>query len=102
MNRPPSLLAVVGLSALAVAVAWFLGGTHLYLLAQAGVLAPSQAAWLAAGLGMLLSAVAAAGLLCSRALVAQRWAALAERETRRGRLIVDAAADAIVTFDGLG
>jgi PAS domain S-box-containing protein len=102
MNRPPSLSAVVGLSSLAVVIAWLLGGTHLYLLSQAGVLAPPQAWWLATGLGLLLSAVAAAGLLFSRALVAQRWAAVAESEARRSRLIVDAAADAIVTFDGVG
>ncbi|MGL4555452.1 MAG: ATP-binding protein [Gemmataceae bacterium] len=102
MKRPPSLLAVVGLSALAVAAAWLLGGLHLYLLVQAEAITAAQGRSLAGGLAGLLTSVAGAGLLCSRALVAQRWAALAEDESRRSRLIVDAAADAIVTFDGFG
>jgi PAS domain S-box-containing protein len=102
MKRPPSTFTVLLLSVLVVVLTWILGWVGLQQLVDRQHLSEDFALWFAYSLLLLLLLVAGSILLINRTLVISGWAALAERETQRGRKIVEAAADAIITFDSLG
>jgi PAS domain S-box-containing protein len=85
-------LALVGLAAWAVGVgAWWAASPP-----------DSPLLRFAAGLAALLAAAAAASAALVRQAQQQRETAIQTEQDRRNRLIVDAAADAIVTFDSAG
>jgi len=102
MNRPLLTLHIVLLCVLLVGTFWGVSYYGLSLLEQQGHLTLGSARWLGLSLLLLLSLFTLCFWLLHRFLISNRWAALAERETQRGRKIVEAAADAIITFDSLG
>ncbi|MBY0232981.1 MAG: response regulator [Gemmataceae bacterium] len=98
----PSMIRAALVVAGAVLACWAMGLVVLCHLAESGKLSEPLFWPVAALLGGLLAAVGAAGLMAARAL-ARTSSAAAESETAaRNRLIVDAAADAILTFDFQG
>ncbi|MFQ3592043.1 MAG: ATP-binding protein [Gemmataceae bacterium] len=102
MSRPLSTLHLVLISVLLVSLFCAIGRYLLHLLVQQGRLEAEIARWLAISWLGLLGLLTGSFWLINHFLVSGRLMALAERETQRGRKIVEAAADAIITFDSLG
>ena len=94
----PSTLRAASVAAAAVLVFWAGGALALWRLAEAGRLDAGLAWQVSASLAILLGGAAWVGFRSSGALLRSRLAAAADAVDARGRLIVDAAADAILTF----
>jgi PAS domain S-box-containing protein len=90
----PALLVTVGALS-----AWLVGVAALFWLASSERLNPAELLWLAGLLAALLAIVCAVGWAASFLVASQRHAAALDEANARARLIVDAAADAILTFN---
>jgi PAS domain S-box-containing protein len=96
-QQPYPRRAPLLLSALPALAAWAAGTAGLYLALPAE--SRAQAARLSAGLAALLALVALAWAALASRLLARHRRAIQDEQDRRNRLIVDTAADAIITFD---